>query len=40
MFLAGLVPGVLVGLSLMAFNRFLAIRENFPTQPQAPPAGR
>ena len=35
MFLAGLVPGVLVGLSLMAFNRFLAIRENFPTQPKA-----
>ena len=35
MFLAGLVPGVLVGLSLMAFNRFLAIRENFPTEPKA-----
>jgi len=35
MFLAGLVPGVLVGLSLMAFNRFLAIRENFPVEPKA-----
>ncbi|MDH3664168.1 MAG: TRAP transporter large permease [Alphaproteobacteria bacterium] len=35
MFLAGLVPGVLVGLSLMAFNRILATRENFPTQPKA-----
>ncbi|MGH1481226.1 MAG: TRAP transporter large permease [Geminicoccales bacterium] len=35
MFLAGLVPGVLVGLSLMAFNRILATREKFPTQPRA-----
>ena len=35
MFLAGLVPGIVVGLSLMAFNRILAIRENFPTQPRA-----
>ena len=35
MFLAGLVPGVLVGLSLMIFNRMLAVRENFPTQPRA-----
>ena len=35
MFLAGLVPGVLVGLSLMAFNRYLASRENFPVEPRA-----
>ncbi|MEM8662948.1 MAG: TRAP transporter large permease [Pseudomonadota bacterium] len=35
MFLAGLLPGVIVGLSLMMFNRILAIRENFPTQPKA-----
>jgi len=38
MFLAGFVPGVLVGISLMAFNRILAVRENFPTQPKATPA--
>jgi tripartite ATP-independent transporter DctM subunit len=36
MFLAGVVPGVLVGLSLMVFNRVLAVRHNFPTQPRAP----
>ena len=35
MFLAGFVPGILVGLSLMAFNRMLAVRENFPTQSRA-----
>jgi len=35
MFLAGLVPGVIVGLSLMTFNRVLAIRHDFPTQPRA-----
>jgi tripartite ATP-independent transporter DctM subunit len=35
MFLAGFVPGVLVGLALMAFNRLLATRENFPTQSRA-----
>ena len=37
MFLAGLVPGIVVGLSLMAFNRALAVRQNFPTQPRATP---
>ncbi|MEM7021045.1 MAG: TRAP transporter large permease [Pseudomonadota bacterium] len=37
MFLAGLVPGIVVGLSLMAFNRALAVRQNFPTQPKATP---
>lgn len=35
MFLAGLVPGIITGLALMAFNRFLAIRENFPVEPKA-----
>jgi tripartite ATP-independent transporter DctM subunit len=36
MFLAGVVPGVLVGCSLMVFNRILAARHDFPTQPRAP----
>ena len=36
MFLAGLVPGLLVGLSLMVFNRVLATTHNFPTQPKVP----
>lgn len=35
MFLAGLVPGLVVGFALMVFNRILAIRHNFPTQPKA-----
>lgn len=35
MFLAGLVPGLVVGFALMVFNRILAIRYNFPTQPKA-----
>jgi tripartite ATP-independent transporter DctM subunit len=35
MFLAGVVPGFIVGFSLMAFNRILAIRGNFPTQERA-----
>ena len=35
MFLAGFVPGVLVGLSLMLFNRILAFREDFPIEPRA-----
>ena len=35
MFLAGLIPGVTVGLSLMMFNRILAVRRDFPTQPKA-----
>ncbi|MCB1493020.1 MAG: TRAP transporter large permease [Rhodobiaceae bacterium] len=35
MFLAGFVPGVTVGLALMVFNRFLATRNDFPTQPKA-----
>lgn len=35
MFLAGLVPGLLVGLSLMGYLRLRATRESFPTQPRA-----
>jgi tripartite ATP-independent transporter DctM subunit len=35
MFLAGLVPGIIVGLGLMVFNRILAVRHDFPTQPRA-----
>lgn len=35
MFLAGVVPGVIIGASLMIFNRILAIRHDFPTQPKA-----
>ncbi len=37
MFLAGLVPGILVGLSLMLYVRFRAQFEEFPTQPRATP---
>ena len=35
MFLAGVIPGIIVGSSLMAFNRLLAIRHNFPVQARA-----
>ena len=35
LFLAGLVPGVLVGLSLMLFNRFYATRYDIAVQPRA-----
>lgn len=35
MFLAGIVPGLLIALALMIFNRVLAIRVDFPTQPRA-----
>ena len=35
MFLAGVVPGLLVALSLMIFNRYLAIHRDFPTQERA-----
>jgi tripartite ATP-independent transporter DctM subunit len=35
MFLAGLVPGLIVGFGLMAFNRILAVKHDFPTQPRA-----
>ncbi len=35
LFLAGIVPGLLVGLSLMLFNRWLAVRRNYPREPRA-----
>lgn len=35
MFLAGIVPGLLVAVALMLFNRVLATRQEFPTQPKA-----
>ena len=37
MFLAGLIPGVIIGVSLMIFNRILAIKYDFPTQKKASP---
>ena len=36
MFLAGLVPGLIVGASLMIFNRILVVVHDFPTQPRVP----
>ena len=36
MFLAGLVPGLIVGISLMIFNRILVVVHDFPTQPRVP----
>ena len=35
MFLAGMIPGIIIGMSLMLFNRLLAIKHNFPTQKKA-----
>lgn len=35
LFLAGIIPGILVGISLMIFNRVYAVRFNIPTQPRA-----
>ena len=35
MFLAGLVPGILVGMALMVHVRFIAAFHEFPTQPRA-----
>ncbi|WP_108258973.1 TRAP transporter large permease [Mangrovicoccus ximenensis] len=35
MFLAGLVPGIIVGLALMLYVRFVAQFRDFPTQPRA-----
>ncbi|ESR27021.1 TRAP transporter large permease [Lutibaculum baratangense] len=35
LFLAGVVPGALIGISLMLFNRFLAIRHDFPREERA-----
>lgn len=37
MFLASLVPGVLVGMALMIYVRFVATFRDFPTQPRATP---
>ncbi|GLQ05160.1 TRAP transporter large permease [Sneathiella chinensis] len=36
MFLAGLVPGLLVGLFLMLYNRIAAVKYDFPVQERAP----
>ncbi len=35
MFLAGLIPGITVGITLMIFNRILAVKRQFPMQPRA-----
>lgn len=35
LFLAGIIPGLLIGLALMAFNRYLAVRRDFPREPRA-----
>jgi tripartite ATP-independent transporter DctM subunit len=35
LFLGGIIPGILVGVSLMIFNRIYAVRFNVPTQPRA-----
>jgi tripartite ATP-independent transporter DctM subunit len=35
LFLGGIIPGILVGASLMIFNRIYAVRFNIPTQPRA-----
>jgi tripartite ATP-independent transporter DctM subunit len=35
LFLGGIIPGILVGISLMIFNRVYAVRFNVPTQPRA-----
>ena len=35
LFLGGIIPGILVGISLMIFNRVYAVRFNIPTQPRA-----
>ncbi len=35
LFLAGIVPGVVIGLALMIFNRVIAERRNFPREPRA-----
>jgi tripartite ATP-independent transporter DctM subunit len=35
LFLGGIIPGILIGISLMLWNRFLAIRHDFPREPRA-----
>jgi tripartite ATP-independent transporter DctM subunit len=35
LFLGGIIPGIVIGASLMLWNRFLATRHNFPREPRA-----
>lgn len=35
LFLAGIVPGIVIGVSLMLFNRLIAERRGFPREPRA-----
>ena len=35
LFLAGIVPGILIGMSLMMFNRIIAKKRGFPREPRA-----
>jgi len=35
LFLAGIVPGILIGMSLMIFNRVIAKKRDFPREPRA-----
>ena len=35
LFLGGVVPGLLIGISLMLFNRYMAIKHDFPREPKA-----
>ncbi len=35
LFLGGVIPGILIGLSLMLWNRYLATRHDFPREPRA-----
>jgi tripartite ATP-independent transporter DctM subunit len=35
LFLGGIIPGILIGVSLMLWNRFLAMRHDFPREPRA-----
>jgi tripartite ATP-independent transporter DctM subunit len=35
LFLGGIVPGILIGISLMLFNRYMAAKHDFPREPKA-----
>ena len=35
LFLGGVIPGLLIGASLMLFNRYMAIKHDFPREPRA-----
>ncbi|MDP6884560.1 MAG: TRAP transporter large permease subunit, partial [Rhodospirillales bacterium] len=35
LFLGGIIPGILIGISLMLWNRYLASRREFPREPRA-----